>query len=78
MAPFLPFLVLEAAAASLAPVAPPLPFFVGPNDVSAHFFVALEAAYDRGILAEENVRGNATLEYLRDLYLMFEPPGNHL
>ena len=47
------------------------------NNMSAHFFVALGAAYDRGMLTEEVVRGNATLEYLRDLYLMFEPPGNH-
>ncbi len=47
------------------------------NNVSAHFFVALGAAYARGILTEESVRGNETLEDLRELYLMFEPPGNH-
>jgi TPR repeat protein len=47
------------------------------NNVSAHFFVALGTAYDGGILTEEKVRGNETLEGLRELYLMFEPPGNH-
>ena len=47
------------------------------NDVSAHFFVALEAAYDRGILTAARVRGNETLEDLREFYLMFELPGNH-
>ena len=40
-------------------------------------FVALGAAYDQGILTEARVRGNETLEGLRELYLMFEPPGNH-
>ena len=47
------------------------------NNVSAHLFVALGTAYDRGMLAEEVVRGNETLEDLRELYLIFEPPGNH-
>ena len=47
------------------------------NNVSAHFFVALGTAYAGGILEEEKVRGNETLEGLRELYLMFEPPGNH-
>ena len=47
------------------------------NNVSAHFFVALGTAYAGGILEEEKVRGNETLEDLRELYLMFEPPGNH-
>ena len=46
-------------------------------NMSAHFFVALGAAYDQGILTEARVRGNETLEDLREFYLMFEPPGNH-
>ena len=46
-------------------------------NTSAPFFIALGMAYDRGILTEEKVRGNETLEGLRELYLMFEPPGNH-
>ena len=46
-------------------------------NVSAHFFVALGAAYDQGILTEARVRGNETLEDLRELYVAFEPPGNH-
>ena len=47
------------------------------NNVSAHFFVALGMAYDRGMLTEEVVSGNETLEELREFYLAFEPPGNH-
>ena len=47
------------------------------NNVSAPFFVALGTAYDRGILTEARVRGNETLEDLREFYLAFEPPGNH-
>ena len=46
-------------------------------NMSAPFFVALGTAYERGILTEARVRGNETLEGLRELYLMFEPPGNH-
>ena len=46
-------------------------------NMSADFFVALGTAYDRGILSEARVRGNETLEDLREFYLMFEPPGNH-
>ena len=46
-------------------------------NMSAPFFVALGTAYERGILAEARVRGNETLEGLRELYLMFEPLGNH-
>ena len=46
-------------------------------NMSAPFFVALGTAHDRGILTEARVRGNETLEGLRELYLMFEPPGNH-
>ena len=46
-------------------------------DMSAPFFVALGTAHDRGILTEARVRGNETLEDLREFYLMFEPPGNH-
>ena len=46
-------------------------------NMTAPFFIALGMAYDRGILTEEKVRGNETLEGLRELYLMFEPPGNH-
>ena len=45
--------------------------------MSAPFFVALGTAHDRGILTEARVRGNETLEDLREFYLMFEPPGNH-
>jgi len=45
--------------------------------MSAPFFVALGTAYDRGILTEARVRGNETLEDLREFYLAFEPPGNH-
>ena len=46
-------------------------------NMSAPFFVALGTAHDRGILTEARVRGNETLEDLREFYLMFEPPGNH-
>ena len=46
-------------------------------NMSAPFFVALGTAYERGILTEARVRGNETLEGLRELYLMFEPPGNN-
>ena len=46
-------------------------------NMTAPFFVALGTAYAGGILEEEKVRGNETLEGLRELYLMFEPPGNH-
>ena len=46
-------------------------------NMTAPFFVALGTAYDRGILSEARVRGNETLEDLREFYLMFEPPGNH-
>jgi len=46
-------------------------------NMSAPFFVALGTAHDRGILTEARVRGNETLEDLRELYLMFEPLGNH-
>ena len=46
-------------------------------NMTAPFFVALGLVYDRGVLTEEKVRGNETLEGLRELYLMFEPPGNH-
>ena len=46
-------------------------------NMSAPFFVALGTAYDRGILSEARVRGNETLEDLREFYLAFEPPGNH-
>ena len=45
--------------------------------MSAHFLFAVQAAYDNGLLTEEKVRGNETLEDLREFYLMFEPPGNH-
>ena len=46
-------------------------------NVSAHFLFAVQAAYDNGLLTEEKVRGNETLEDLRELYVAFEPPGNH-
>ena len=46
------------------------------NDVNGHFLLAVQAAYTRGFLTEENVRGNETLEDLREFYLAFEPPGN--
>ena len=39
------------------------------NDVNGHFFLAVQAAYTRGFLTEEKVRGNETLEDLRGLYL---------
>ena len=38
-------------------------------NVSAHFLFAVQAAYDNGLLTEEKVRGNETLEDLRELYL---------
>jgi hypothetical protein len=47
-------------------------------NMSAPFFVALGTAYDRGILSEARVRGNETLEDLREFYLMFEPRGTIL
>ena len=46
-------------------------------NMTAPFFVALGTAHDRGILTEARVRGNETLEDLREFYLMFELPGNH-
>ena len=49
------------------------------NDVNEHFLLAVQAAYTRGFLSEENVRGNETLDGLRSLYLMRGPfGGDHI
>ena len=112
----MPFLVLEAAAASLAPLLFSLEasldccfcgwgfgFFFGFLSLTSGLLpawklgsraskrrfdgvVSTRAVTQRVrellelallLLEEEKVRGNETLEDLRELYLMFEPPGNH-
>ena len=45
------------------------------NDVNGPFLLAVQAAYTRGFLTEEKVRGNETLDGLRGLYLLRGPFG---